>query len=361
MPQPTRPPATTAAKTTDELVVDPEGTGVGDPSVACVVVGRNEAEVLAAHLRSAQRQAGHVVYVDSDSSDDSVSVARATGVAVIELDPSKPLSAARAYNAGAAWVEGRPGDVDWIQFLDGDAGLQPGWTATAKAFATADPTVGVVCGRRREARPRRNVWHRIMDMEWNTAIGTLSEFGPDTLMRREHFEASGGFAEDMIAGEEPELSVRMRAGGSRIVRIDADVSVHDVDMSSAREWWRRARRSGHGFAECAHRHGARPERFAVRHCLGHWFWVVGVPATVVVGVRRFGWRAGAAGAALYGAQVVRISRYRVATHRDDPGDALLYACSCLAVKVPELLGQLEYGVRHVGRRRRGLIEYRRRR
>src|SRR5207248_6656934 len=64
-----------------------------------VVIGRNEGKRLEACLDSVLRSAAAVVYVDSGSSDGSLAAARGRGVAVIELDPSTPFTAARARNA----------------------------------------------------------------------------------------------------------------------------------------------------------------------------------------------------------------------------------------------------------------------
>ncbi len=67
--------------------------------VAIVLIGRNEAARLARTLDAALHAAARVVYVDSGSSDNSVNLAQARGVPVIELDAALPFTAARARNA----------------------------------------------------------------------------------------------------------------------------------------------------------------------------------------------------------------------------------------------------------------------
>src|SRR5512145_1311325 len=99
--------------------------------VGIVVIGRNEGQRLALSLESARQPAVPGVYVDSASSGDSVSLARLVGVEVLELDPARPLSAARARNEGAKrLLEAHPG-MRYVQFLDADSVLAPGWIQRA--------------------------------------------------------------------------------------------------------------------------------------------------------------------------------------------------------------------------------------
>jgi glycosyltransferase involved in cell wall biosynthesis len=71
---------------------------VGD--VGVVAIGRNEGERLRRCLASVLGRGAPVVYVDSQSTDGSTSLARSMGADVVELDMSLPFSAARARNEG---------------------------------------------------------------------------------------------------------------------------------------------------------------------------------------------------------------------------------------------------------------------
>ena len=77
-------------------------TSTCNSDVGVVVIGRDEGERLRWCLESAVAQATSVVYVDAGSIDDSISVAREHGVEIVELDPTTPVTAARARNAGIA-------------------------------------------------------------------------------------------------------------------------------------------------------------------------------------------------------------------------------------------------------------------
>ena len=69
-------------------------------NLAIVVIGRNEGERLRRCLAQVQGCGHLIVYVDSGSVDSSVALAKEFGVHVVELDSSRPMSAARARNAG---------------------------------------------------------------------------------------------------------------------------------------------------------------------------------------------------------------------------------------------------------------------
>ncbi|MCZ7679547.1 MAG: hypothetical protein M5U28_12600 [Sandaracinaceae bacterium] len=63
-----------------------------------------------------------------------------------------------------------------------------------------------------------------------------------------------------------------------IERLDAEMTLHDAAMTRFSQWWRRAERSGHAYAELAAMHGAPPERCYVRETRRIWAWGAAVPA-----------------------------------------------------------------------------------
>ena len=257
-----------------------------------VIIGRNEGQRLATCIGSIRAPAAHVVYVDSGSTDDSVRLATALGSYVVELDPKDPFTAARARNDGFKHILRMVPDLDYVQFLDGDCEVVAGWLERATAFLNSRPDVAVVCGRRRERRPAQSVYNMLCDMEWDTPLGETKACGGDAMVRVEAFEQVGGFRADLIAGEEPELCVRLRASGWRIWRIDSEMTLHDAAMTHFSQWWRRALRSGYAFAEGAYLHGAPPERHWVWESKRAWLWGVWLPIACLaatVGLTPWGW------------------------------------------------------------------------
>ena len=224
--------------------------------VGVVVIGRNEGDRLKACLRSIPAGA-EVVYVDSGSTDGSVEFAQGMGFDVVTLDTSRGFTAARARNAGLQWLKGR--DVHFVQMVDGDCELDAGWIQAALAALAEESDLAIVFGRRRERFPDRSIYNRLCDEEWDVPVGEARACGGDALFRMEPLLAAGGYNGDIIAGEEPDLSLRLRRAGWRIRRIDAEMTRHDAAMTHISQWWRRSKRSGHAFAELLHRHALDAE------------------------------------------------------------------------------------------------------
>lgn len=221
--------------------------------VDAVVIGRNEGARLVTCLASLRGRVRRLIYVDSGSTDGSVAAARAAGAEVVALDLRLPFTAARARNAGLAMLAEDP--PDFVQVVDGDCAVQPGWIKAALAGFAAHPAAVVLCGRRRERFPKASVYNAMADREWDRPIGPALACGGDALMRFMAVQAVGGYDPTLIAGEEPDLCLRLRAAGGEIWRIDAEMTLHDAAMTKLSQWWKRSVRAGHAFAEGAARHG----------------------------------------------------------------------------------------------------------
>ncbi|MCD6078525.1 MAG: glycosyl transferase family protein [Ramlibacter sp.] len=238
-----------------------------NPRIGVVVIGRNEGERLRVCLGAIPFGACEVVYVDSGSTDGSLELARRFGAHCVALDMSQPFTAARARNAGVRALLGVNAAVEFVQFLDGDCELQPKWLAEGVGFLMQHPEVAVTCGRLRERHPHHSVFNRLCDLEWDAPAGDAKACGGNALMRLSAFQEAGGFREDLIAGEEPELCVRLRAEGWRIHRLAVEMALHDAAMTRFIQWWRRTMRGGHAFVEGAWLHGMGRERHWVRETL----------------------------------------------------------------------------------------------
>lgn len=272
-------------------------------SIAAIVIGRNEGARLIACL-DALTGVTPVVYVDSGSTDGSVAAARARGAQVVDLDMTLPFTAARARNAGVAAL---PEGVALVQFVDGDCVLQDGWLAQAEAFLAAKPQVAVVCGRRREMYPQASVFNRLIDAEWDTPVGAVRACGGDALTRVDALRGVGGYNPALIAGEEPDLCVRLRHAGWQIWRLDAEMTAHDAQITHIGQWWKRTNRAGHAFAEGATLHGNPPERHWVVETRRALLWGVAGPLLIAFLVVAFG-PLGLLAPVAYPLQVARLSR-----------------------------------------------------
>ncbi len=311
-----------------------------------VVIGRNEGERLVRCLAALRGAVSPIIYVDSGSDDGSVAAAQEAGAEVVLLDTDQPFTAARARNAGLAALLARPEPPDLVQFLDGDCEMRAGWLDQALAFLAAHPDVAVVCGRRRERFPQVSLYNRLTDHEWDTPPGAARSCGGDALMRVAAVEAVGRYNPDLIAGEEPELCVRLRQAGWNIWRLDAEMTWHDAAMTRFGQWWKRTRRAGHAFAEGAALHGAPPERHNVAQTRRALIWGAGLPLALLCGLLLTPWAL-----VLALLWVVKVARL-MARGIDGPRAVFLTLGN-----IPEALGVLEYSLKRLIGRKSRLIEY----
>jgi hypothetical protein len=320
-------------------------------SFGAVAIGRNEGERLKVCLKSLLG-ARAVVYVDSGSTDGSARWARDQGAAVVNLDTSFLFTAARARNAGFRQLRDMAPDIAYVQFVDGDCELIEGWTEHAVAFLDSHADVGAVCGRLRERYPERSTYNWLCDREWDKPAGDVRACGGIAMMRVKAFDTVGGFRDDLIAGEEPELCVRLRAAGWHVWRLDFEMALHDAAMTRLGQWWRRAVRGGYASANGAYLHGAPPERHCVWESRRAWLWGVWLPlgclgATLLL--QPWGWLAWL----IYPLQVLR----QTARNPGSLGDRALLALFQVLARFPEGWGQIKFiRDRLLGRQAR-LIEY----
>lgn len=333
--------------------------------IGVVVIGRNEGERLQRCIRSVQGAAEWIVYVDSGSDDGSQSWAREQGIDVIELDTSIPFTMARARNAGWRRLAEGGRELQFVQFVDGDCEVLPGWIEIAAETLRRRPEAGAVGGIRRERFPEATIYNRLTDLEWIRLPGDDVFFLGDVMIRLEALRRTGGFNEGMIAGEEAELGLRIRELGLRLVQLGDPMTLHDMGMTRFRQWWRRATRTGHAYAESAWSTAGSGHRHHVRDCVRSIAWAIGWPsllASAIVAAVALGtwwWLAPIAVLALPLANIARTAARRHRSFSTPWRHAWLYAVFCLLSKPAHLRGMATFAWSHVRGRRAGLIEYRR--
>jgi hypothetical protein len=336
-------------------------------AVGCVIIGRNEGERLKRCIASMQHQAVEaIVYVDSGSTDGSVEYAASRGVIPLVLDESRPFTMGRARNAGFSALVARAPHLDYVQFVDGDCEVDDGWVVHGQAWLAAHPELAAVCGQMRERRPQASIYNRLFDMEWRGPLGAIAACGGVAMYRARDFADSGGFDERMIAGEEPELCVRLRRAGRGIWRSEHPMALHDADMHTFKQWWTRAVRCGHAYADGFAIQGLTVERHNLRQMLRCLVGGAAAPITCVSGALLGVIVVGGTPITLSALALLGLAWLRIAagsyrerrTLGNSPGDSALYAASCVVAKMPEALGALKFAANRLAGRQSRLIEYR---
>lgn len=324
--------------------------------VGVVVIGRNEGDRLIRSLESVVDGSRPIVYVDSGSTDGSCEEARKRGVEIVELDLSIPFTAARARNAGFERMSEKYPEVEYVQFIDGDCEVVKGWLKAAVDTLEKNPQVVAVCGWRREIYPERSVYNRICDVEWRMgAIGTILSFAGDVMIRSEALAAVGGYNNSMIAFEEGELCVRLRQNGGILLRIDRNCTLHDADIQSVVQWWKRAKRWGYGLAQISYVYGTFTERHFVQSILRIWLWGIMIPLLAL-----------ALAVPSYGISLLALGRYPVAIWREisrkqkagySREDSVAWGISAPMAAIPGALGLVQFYLDRLSNKQHKIIEY----
>ena len=322
--------------------------------VSVVVIGRNEGARLERCLASVAAMVRdgfetEIIYVDSGSSDGSVALAERMGAGTVGLNAVEP-TAAMGRNAG--WRIAR-GSI--ILFLDGDTVLAPRFVADSLGdFAL--PEVAVVWGHRREMCPSATIYNRVLDLDWVYAPGWTQFCGGDALFRRAVLEATGGFDETLIAGEEPELCRRILGLGWRILHVDRAMTGHDLGITRFGQYWRRATRAGHAYAEVSERFRGTAEPFWLEDAMRNRLRTVVLLGLIALGLVLGRW--GLVVLGLLAGLALRTS-WKARWKSLDRVALLLYGVHSHLQQVPILWGQVGYFRARSRDSRKGLVEYKR--
>jgi GT2 family glycosyltransferase len=222
-------------------------TGGARPTLSVVIPSRFRADLLAACLRSLR---GHgpegmeIIVIDDGSPGGCISSAAAGPMTrVIRHDLARGFCAAA--NTGVALAR-----ADFVQLLNDDTEVAPGWAEAALAPFADPATVAVAplilraadglidsAGDEYDsggfARPRGRGETPAGD--WLRPCEVTAASGCAAFYRREAFLAAGGFAESFGAYfEDVDLSLRLRRAGGRIAYEPACRVVHRGGQSHGR-------------------------------------------------------------------------------------------------------------------------------
>ncbi len=205
------------------------------PFVSVVVPVRDNAKGLAlcldALLRNDYAGGFDLTVADNGSTDGSADVALARG-ARLESCPGLRVSAVR--NVGARATTG-----EVLAFVDADQRVGAGWVARAVETLMAHPASLVGAP---PFPPENPTWvQRIYDglrpradtveeVQWHAAGGTV--------LRRETFDALGGFDEELETCEDVDLCRRVRERGGKVLSDPELFVIHDGDPATLAKLFR---------------------------------------------------------------------------------------------------------------------------
>ncbi|HOF40052.1 MAG TPA: glycosyltransferase family A protein [Candidatus Hydrogenedentes bacterium] len=249
-----------------------------------VVIGYNEAATLKACLESVKTAnldgfSWELIYVDGGSTDDSMEIARETGVNLL-LGGEMRRRAAENRNLGLSAARGR-----LVQFIDGDMTLSPDWPRTAAQFLSENEAVAAVCGNLEESAP--GVFYAALQIDWAQREGEIRHCGGAAMYVAGLLREAGAFPTEVAYGEEPLLCWRLRnILGRKIYQINQTMARHNLDFRGLRDYWRRNVRCGQTYAEIAAICWRTPDPLWRRECLTNAGWALlmfGALAGLIIG------------------------------------------------------------------------------
>ena len=175
-------------------------------------------------------------------------------------------------------------------------------------------------------------------------------------MRVSAFRESGGFRDEQIAHEEPELCGRIRALGHKIWRIDQPMSLHDAAIMRTSQFYARGRRAGFGISQylvCSKTSDPGNGQEIVARAV---FWTVLVPAATLIGLCVVGSSALLI-LLIYPIQIAR-NALRLSKGDYSPLEAVKVASLSLLNKFAEAQGSIEFFSRRLFKRKLEPILYR---
>ena len=168
-----------------------------------------------------------VLLVDSGSEDGTPERAAQHPIGVLRLLPDQPLTAALG-----RWVGGRETTGDLVLFLDGDMELCPGWLGRALRTLDERPDVAAVAGTVVDVPVRTpgttGHWPEDVVAAWRRepVPREITNTGGAALHRRSVLAATGSFHPFLRSEEEPELCLRIRDAGHRVLHLDTPIALH---------------------------------------------------------------------------------------------------------------------------------------
>ncbi|MBQ8620348.1 MAG: glycosyltransferase [Clostridia bacterium] len=192
--------------------------------ISVVVIGKNEGARLDSCMDSIRTSLGflahEIIYVDSRSSDDSVSRAKSHGARCFILSDENTTAGLGRF-VGTKEARG-----EYLLFLDGDMQLEKGFCEKAMMTMVQRGYDGCTGIRKDIYLKNGEVAGENANYFGCKAERIAPEFGGALFIKKEALEKAGGWSPDTIACEEAELHARLAANKLQIAELPVPMIVH---------------------------------------------------------------------------------------------------------------------------------------
>jgi len=169
--------------------------------ITFVVIGLNEEETLNQCFKSIKSITDNIIYVDSNSTDNSMKITRNNNIKEVLKLNSNYYSATLGRLVGAKYVK-----TKYIQFLDGDMTVEKEWIDIAINKLESNDNLAAVLGYKKVYTKNFEDFYLLKDKE---------EYEPDYMggafcIKTEVYNKIGGFDLKLPAEEERDLYIRIK-------------------------------------------------------------------------------------------------------------------------------------------------------
>lgn len=189
-------------------------------NVTIVIVGKNEEKVLDKCFTSVTELTDNIIYVDSDSSDKSIEIAKKYKkikiISIISENYFHTASLARS-------IASKEVKTKFIQFIDADMTIDKEWIKIAKEKLENDFNLAAVVGFKKDYTSLENNSYKIRKDD--------KEFYPDYLggaflIKKKEYDLAGGFDPLVPWDEERDLYLRILKNNKKVIYINVLMASH---------------------------------------------------------------------------------------------------------------------------------------
>lgn len=178
-----------------------------------------------------------IIFIDHGSTDGSwqfVQRLAASHPSLVRAIQSQGGSIAELRNRGAATADG-----DILVFFDSDVDVPKDYFESMLRVLreTGAELVGCECGIPEGAHWSERVWHQLHATDRDGEVNYLN--GANLCVRRETFDAIGGFSAQLTVGEDTDFCARARARGARVYEAQALRVIHLANPKSIHQFYRK--------------------------------------------------------------------------------------------------------------------------
>tara|TARA_B100000315_G_scaffold254356_1_gene295225 strand:- start:254 stop:1171 length:918 start_codon:yes stop_codon:yes gene_type:complete len=172
-----------------------------------VVIGKNEASNLPRCFSSIKKISQNIVYVDSDSSDNSIEIAKKFDIKIILKVKSSYGTPALSRSVGAKKV-----NTKYIQFVDGDMELDTNWPTKAIKRLESNSNIVAVHGYKKVFTHNTDDFFILSDKNDWEADYLQGAF----LINKDSYIKAGGLDGRFYGEEERDLYIRIKSIGYEV-------------------------------------------------------------------------------------------------------------------------------------------------